>query len=90
VSADQVVQMMGAVLILAGFILTQRNVLDANSYLYLILNLTGAAILAVLALQGQRWGFVLLEGVWALVALVGLIVRLVRKEPTATPARPQS
>jgi hypothetical protein len=90
VSADQVVQMVVALLILAGFILSQRNLLDADSYLYLVLNLTGATILAVLAFQGQRWGFVLLEGVWALVALVGLIVRLVRKEPTATPARPQS
>ncbi len=89
-SPDQVVQMVGALLILAGFILSQGNLLDADSYLYLILNLTGAAILAVLAFQGQRWGFVLLEGVWALVALVGLIARLVRKEPTATPARPQS
>jgi hypothetical protein len=90
VSADQVVQMVGTLLILAGFILSQRNLLDADSYLYLVLNLTGATILAVLAFQGQRWGFVLLEGVWALVALVGLIVRLVGKEPTATPARPQS
>lgn len=89
-SADQIVQMMGASLILAGFILSQRNLLDADSYFYLVLNLTGAAILAVLAFQAQRWGFVLLEGVWALVALVGLIARLVRKEPTATPARPQS
>jgi len=82
--------MVGALLILAGFILSQRNLLDADSYLYLVLNLTGATLLAVLAFQGQRWGFVLLEGVWALVALVGLIVRLVCKEPTATPARPQS
>jgi hypothetical protein len=90
VSADQVVQMVGTLLILAGFILSQRNLLDADSSLYLVLNLTGATILAVLAFQGQRWGFVLLEGVWALVALVGLIVRLVCKEPTATPARPQS
>jgi hypothetical protein len=90
VSADQVVQIVGALLILAGFILSQRNLLDLNSYLYLILNLIGAAILAVLAFQDQRWGFVLLEGVWAMVALVGLIARLVQKEPTATPARPQS
>jgi hypothetical protein len=89
-SPDQVVQMAGALLILAGFILSQRNLLDEDSYLYLILNLTGGAILAVLAFQNQRWGFVLLEGVWTLVALVGLIARLVRKEPTATPARPQS
>jgi hypothetical protein len=84
VSADQIVQIAGALLILAGFILTQGNVLDADSYLYLVLNLAGAAILAVLAFQAQRWGFVLLEGVWALVALAGLIVRLSGKDPAGT------
>ena len=81
-SADQITQIVGALLILAGFILTQAYVLDANSYLYLVLNLAGAAILAVLAFQAQRWGFVLLEGVWALVALTGLILRLAGKEST--------
>jgi hypothetical protein len=90
VSPDQVAQMAGALLILVGFILSQRNLLDADSYLYLFLNLVGATILVVLAFQMQRWGFVLLEGVWALVALVGVILRLVRKEPTATPIQPQS
>jgi hypothetical protein len=76
--------MVGALLILAGFILSQRNLLDADSYLYLIINLTGAAILAVLAFQSQRWGFVLLEGVWALVALAGLILRLLGKAPATS------
>jgi hypothetical protein len=84
VSADQIIQIAGALLILAGFILTQGNVLDADSYLYLILNLAGATILAVLAFQAERWGFVLLEGVWALVALAGVIVRLSGKEPAGT------
>ncbi len=83
-SADQIIQIVGALLILAGFILTQVNLLDADSYLYLVLNLAGATILAVLAFQAQRWGFVLLEGVWALVALVSLILRLSGKEPTGT------
>lgn len=83
-SADQVVQIVGALLILAGFVLSQQNLLDADSYLYLILNLAGAIILAVLAFQGQRWGFVLLEAVWALVALAGLILRLLEKEPAAS------
>ncbi len=83
-SADQVIQIVGAVLILAGFILNQTSRLDATSYGYLLLNLAGAAILAVLAFQGQRWGFVLLEGVWALVALAGLIMRRGGKEPAAT------
>lgn len=77
-------QIVGAVLILAAFILSQMHRLDARSYAYLSLNLAGAVILAVLAYQGQRWGFVLLEGVWALVALVGLIVRLLDKEPVAS------
>ena len=82
-SADQIIQIVGALLILAGFILTQGNVLDADSHLYLILNLAGATILAVLAFQAQRWGFVLLEGVWAVVALAGLILRLLGKSPAA-------
>jgi hypothetical protein len=83
-SGDQVIQIVGAVLILTGFILSQAHRLDAGSYAYLLLNLVGGAILAVLAFQDQRWGFVLLEGVWTLVALAGLIMRVVGKEPVAT------
>ena len=74
-SVAGVIQIVGAVLILAGFILNQTGRLDAGSYAYLLFNLTGAAILAVLAFQDRRWGFVLLEGVWALVALAGLFTR---------------
>ena len=39
----------------------------------LALNLVGSAILAVLALIGSQWGFVLLEGVWAIVSAWGLL-----------------
>lgn len=83
VSADQLLQIVGALLILAAFLLSQRNVLDARSYPYLLLNLVGAAILAALASRQGRWGFVLLEGAWTLVALAGLMMRLLGKEPAA-------
>ncbi len=82
-SADQLLQIVGALLILAAFLLSQRNVLDARSYPYLLLNLVGAAILAALASRQGRWGFVLLEGAWTLVALAGLMMRLLGKEPAA-------
>jgi hypothetical protein len=83
VSGDQIVQIIGALLILAGFLLSQRNMLDVRSYPYLLLNLVGAGILAVLAHGQGRWGFVLLEGAWTLVALAGLVMRLRGQEPVA-------
>jgi hypothetical protein len=80
----QALQVVGALLILAGFALAQFRVLDQQSYTYLILNLVGSAILAYLAYVEQQWGFLLLEGVWALVSLWGLIQRARGDEPAAT------
>lgn len=70
---EQLVQVAGALLILVGFTLAQFGRLDQHSAAYLILNLVGSAILAVDALLGRQLGFLLLEGVWALVSAWGLI-----------------
>ena len=65
---DQLVQVAGASMVLAGFVLAQVGWLNQRSYTYLALNLLGSGLLAVLALRGGRWGFLLLEGAWALVS----------------------
>jgi hypothetical protein len=73
---DQWLQVFGALLILTAFVAAQLRGLDQESYLYLLLNLVGSAILAVLAYQDHQWGFLLLEGVWALVSFWSILRRI--------------
>jgi hypothetical protein len=66
-------ELAGAVLILAGYTLGQLRVLDQHSLVYLVLNLVGSFVLAVIALVDERWGFLLLEGVWSIVSAISLV-----------------
>lgn len=79
---DQLVQIVGALLILCAYAAAQFGAMDQHSRTYLLLNLVGSAILAVLAWEGRQWGFLLLEGVWAVVSLWGL-VQLKSPQPVA-------
>lgn len=69
---DQLVQVLGSLLVLAAFASAQRGWLTPASRVYLTLNLVGSAVLATLALHDQQWGFLLLEAVWAVVSAAGL------------------
>ena len=70
---DQLVQVFGSLLILVAFVAAQRGALTAESRPYLLLNLVGSTILAVLAARERQWGFLLLEFCWALASGQGLI-----------------
>ena len=79
----QLVQIAGSLLILTAFAASQAGRLPIDSQLYLVLNFVGSAILAVLAWIDQQWGFLLLEGVWALVSLYSLVQLIRGRTPTA-------
>ena len=83
------VEIAGSLLILAAFAASQLRRLDPHSAAYLILNIAGAAILAVIAAAHQSWGFLLLEGTWAIVSTVSLITVLAgRRAATEETSRP--
>lgn len=70
---DQIVQIVGALLILVAYAAAQLDVMDPHSRVYLVLNLVGSVVLAALAWHERLWGFLLLETVWAGVSLWGLV-----------------
>jgi hypothetical protein len=63
---DQAIQVAGAILILIAYAAGLTGRWSTDSLPYLILNLVGSVILAVLAATSSNWGFLLLEGVWAI------------------------
>lgn len=69
----QFFQIAGALLVLAAFGASQAGWLDGKSLTYLVLNVVGAGILAVVALVDRDWGFLLLEGAWTIVSAVSLV-----------------
>ena len=72
---DQLVQVLGSLLVLAAFVAAQRGWLATDSRRYLSLNLVGAGVLAVLAAHERQLGFLLLEFCWALQAGYSLMQR---------------
>ncbi len=78
---SQFVQVIGSLLVLAGFVLLQRGVVSQKSLGYVIVNLVGSGVLAVEAVLEQQWGFLLLEGVWAIVSAISLVGVLRARTP---------
>lgn len=72
---SQLIQIAGAFAILAGFVAAQLGILDVRSWAYLWLNAVGAGVLTVVAWHEEQWGFLILEGVWTIVATAGLVQR---------------
>ncbi len=70
----------GALLILIAYAASQRGNPGRNDASYNLMNLVGSAILAWIALDGRQWGFLLLEGTWALLSIPPLL-RFARAQP---------
>ena len=81
---EQVIQVLGSLLILTAFAAAQRGAIAPTSKSYLLLNIVGSTILALLAALETQLGFLLLETGWALVSGRSLIKVLRRPRAAGT------
>lgn len=72
---DQLLSAIGAAAILFAFWALQTQRMRSAQTSYQLINLVGAGLLATAALMTESWSFVVLNVVWALVALWALIRR---------------
>ena len=72
----EVVQIVGALMLLLCYLLAQAKRMSPEGYPYLLLNLVGSLVMTITALIAYQWGFVFMEGVWALFSAWGLMQRL--------------
>lgn len=79
----QIISLCGSVLILTPFALVTFGRLSAASLPYQLLNFLGSGVLTVVAIVQREYGFLLLESVWALVSLWGIVNILRGRAPTA-------
>jgi len=71
--AEQIISLIGAAMILAAYGAQQFQKLSPNSLLYIVLNLLGSIILAVVAYRIWQTGLILVEVSWALISGFSLI-----------------
>lgn len=71
----QLISVTGAVLVLIAYFTYQRGWMGRENPVYNLLNLVGSGLLAWIAIVDHRWGFILLEVLWALLSIPPLIRR---------------
>jgi hypothetical protein len=68
----QAVSVAGAILILVPFAASQLGRLRTVTWTYQLMNLVGSAALTAVAVLESQYGFILLEGTWAVMSLMGV------------------
>ena len=71
--------MIGVSGILGAYFLNLFNMIDQNSYSYILINLIGATLACISSVMIESIPFTILEGVWALVSLVALVKKILLK-----------
>ena len=80
-TAMQIIGLLGPLFLLGAYALLSSGKLVATSPLYQVLNLLGASVMAWVGITTNVWSGWVLNGIWSLIALLGLI-RILRRSQT--------
>jgi len=75
-----IIGFIGVSLILIAFFLNLFNIISSKNFCYSLLNLVGATIACYASVLLKYIPFIILEGLWALVSLIGLIKFYINKK----------
>ncbi len=79
-SYTDIISTIGVSLILLAFFLNTFKYLSDNSKLYFVLNIVGGAFACYGSVLLKSLPFIILEGTWSLVALIGLIKLFIERK----------
>lgn len=72
---NELIGTIGVGLILVAYFLSTFKMISSTSTLFFLLNIVGAGLACYASWLIKYWPFVILEGVWCLVSVIGLVRR---------------
>ena len=72
-SFAEILGTVGVSMILVGFSLNLFGLMQRRSYKYVLLNLVGGGLACTASILIEFFPFIILEGTWTVVAVVGLV-----------------
>jgi hypothetical protein len=70
---SDIIASIGVIILLVAFFLNLNKRLSADSKAYILMNFIGAGICCYASYMVRFYPFVILEGIWAFVALISLL-----------------
>jgi hypothetical protein len=79
-SYNDIIGTIGVGLVLLAYFLNTFKLIAENGQLFFLLNIIGGALSCYAAILLLFWPFIILEAIWTLVSIIGLIKAMIKKQ----------